>query len=732
MDDTTATASEALTAESERALTETEPSEPAAPVPAAPAPNAPSSPTRLQRLRAWAKVKHAWARDHYGHIDPRTLGFFRIVVGFLVTTDLWRHWWEAETFYSNSGVLTNHYHLFRPSSGWNFSIFHDFSTLQEVNVAFGLATIANLCFMIGWNTRLFAFLAWMIETSMDNRLVMVENGGYVVVNLVTFYAFCLPTDRRFSVDALIRSYRERKERTIADLNDRYRPAWMTDPHVSAIVMIATINFGLVYFFNVVNKGGAIWRNGQTVFYVLYLNRMVTGIAVFFREHVPYWAMAILGWFVLMHEAFLAAWIMSPIGKRLTRPFAMVGVWFLHLVFGTFFRLGPFAWFMVGWSFILPVKENWDGLGAWYAKRASKRTLVLDRESGLAFAIARFLARIDLLELLRFEESDASDAKPALVLVRDDASGATFTGGEAVWEIVQALPGGRFARPVLKVLTLGLVGPIARWTSANRASLARFFGVAWGAKGKEHRDAPSPARVVMRRWGRHLREAFFVYMAFCFVDQIFRENKCFTPIQPWLEKVYPQPKLIQATLGYPRMYQGWGMFAPNPITDDGSVTVEAWTVDGRRIDPFTGQEPDLVLTDARGLGLGQIRQDYFNRIRLDRNKVFREGLKQYLQRWHLNTKNPNDELVAFDVYWVRAQCPPASPPWKSWHVGPFKVGPWTIPQIPLDVPSLASPPGPPQMYKNETIALLTYRRPGWKQPPGAPPIPPEPKVESAGN
>jgi hypothetical protein len=142
-----------------------------------------------------------------------------------------------------------------------------------------------------------------------------------------------------------------------------------------------------------------------------------------------------------------------------------------------------------------------------------------------------------------------------------------------------------------------------------------------------------------------------------------------------------------------------MFAPNPITDDGSLSIDAITIDGRHVDPFTGKEPDLDLTDARGLGLGQIWQDYFNRIRFDRNKVFRQGLKDYLLRWHEETGRPADELVAFDVYWVRDQCPR---------------------------------PGMTQAYKNEKIAILTWRKPGYTPPPGQPPIPPAPKEESAGN
>src|SRR4029079_14871708 len=118
----------------------------------------------------------------------------------------------------------------------------------------------------------------------------------------------------------------------------------------------------------------------------------------------------------------------------------------------------------------------------------------------------------------------------------------------------------------------------------------------------------------------------------------------------------QPKIVEMTIQYPRLFQGWGMFAPNPIQEDGSLSLDAWTLDGRHIDPLTGDAPDLDLTDARGLGLNQIWQDYFNRIRLDRNKVYRDGLKEYLLRWHEETGRPEDKLVAFDVYWLRDQCP----------------------------------------------------------------------------
>jgi hypothetical protein len=135
-----------------------------------------------------------------------------------------------------------------------------------------------------------------------------------------------------------------------------------------------------------------------------------------------------------------------------------------------------------------------------------------------------------------------------------------------------------------------------------------------------------------------------------------------------------------------------MFAPNPITEDGSITVDAITVDGRHVDPFTGEPPDLDLTDARGLGLGQIQQDYFNRIRLDGNKAFRSpGLQDWLLRYHVRTGRPDDEIVAFDVFWLKDQCPP----------------PWSL-----------------KPEKGQAIPILSYRktlyrpRPGLRRPAGA--------------
>jgi hypothetical protein len=633
----------------------------------------------------------SWLYERYCNADPRTLGGLRIVLGFLLTADSLRHWGEARWFYANTGVLTNHYLLFKPFSGHNLTLWNAFSSLAEVHVVFALGTLCYFLLMIGYRTRLFSILSFVAVTSMDNRLVLVENGGYVVVNILTAWAMFMPLGRRFSVDALLRSYREHKEKTWEDLNRRFRPADKTELDWSGIYLLATVNIAIIYLFNVVNKSGHIWRSGLTVHYVLHLDRMVTGIAVFFREILPLWAGRGLSWAVLAVEALICAWILSPYGRRYTRPLALVSMHVLHGLFGIMFRLGPFSWFMIAWSYLLPRPETWADLETWFRKKARARTVTLDRSSPLAFAIGRLLSRLDGMDLLVFKPSGEDEARPPLVAV-DLEDGRRVTGSEAFREVMQAVPGGRLLRGILLVGSLGTLGWLLRALESRREGVARFFGLGLSAKGAPEVTEPSPLRERLGRLRVTTRETFIAYLAACAFLQMMSENKCFPPqLKPKL------PPYMAATIGYPRMFQGWGMFAANPITDDGSVSIDAITVDGRHVDPFTGEAPDLNLSDARGLGLGQIRQDYFNRIRLERNKTYREGLKEYLQRWHHETGRPEDELVAFDVYWLRDQCP---------------------------VPGSLKP------YAHEKIALLSWRKPGYKPPPGQPPLPPSPKLGNA--
>jgi hypothetical protein len=658
--------------------------------------------TRLGRVRAAV-------RDRYLRVDPRTAGVFRLVLGTLLSLDCLRHWSEAQLLYSTSGVLPNEKHLWHPSSSYLFSIFHAFSSVNEVHVLFTLGLICHLLLLVGYRTKLFAILSCVFVTSMDSRIPLVENGGYVVVNLTTFYACFLPIERRFSIDAWIRSWRERVATKAADLADR---PWIAEggrAHYSIVGALAVLNFSIIYFFNVVNKTGNIWRKGDTVHYVLHIDRMVTGFGVLTREITPEPVMRFADFFTLSVEAVIFACIVWPRGRKVSRLVAMFLIVCLHGTFGTMMRLGPFSWFMICFSTLLLLPVHWSMLQRFREKRSSPCEIGVDESSPLALVVARVVARLDRYRRITFVAGPAG----GLLALRNDA-GDFVTDRSAV------------ARGVCSNLSIGpvLTRPAALllgWLRAREASVTRFFAL------KRPPVAAPPTWRLGARLAvvpRFARELFLAYFAVCVLLQLWFENKSIPkqlppPVKPgqvlqpheqkglsFIKKVLgdrvitlkpDSPKFLQITMTYPRLFQGWGMFAPNPIQEDGVLAIDAYTVDGRRIDPLTGKAPDLDLTDSRGEGLSQLRQDYGNRIRLDRNAHYRDDLKDYLIGWHELTKRPEDELVAFDVYWVRDKCPG---------------------------------PGSEKPTNGEAVPIATWRKPGYKRPPELTPIPPAPTVKSA--
>lgn len=661
------------------------------------------------RMRGPFPRLRRFIRERYMVVDLRAAGIFRLALGFLLTLDTIRHANEARLLYSNSGVLTNDYHLWQPTSRYQLSIFEMFSTLGEVRVLFALGVVSHLLLFIGYRARLFALLSFIFTTSMDVRIPFVENGGYIVVNLACLWSVFLPIGKRFSVDAWIESWRLRRERTLADLNDR-SPSGRSDArrglgdgdqqYVSWIGLMVVFNLAVIYFWNVVNKGGNTWRRGDTVHYVMYLSRMITGLAVFFRNLIPEWLMKVTDWTVLSVEACICVLIIAPRSKRYTRPMAIGLMIGLHATFGFMMRLGPFSWFLIGCSTLLLCREQFDDLRAWYERRAPRWEVGVDESSPLAMTLARILKRLDRYERLTFvtraagakslltirapvppdlaTESDSHRDAPEADAIDDPAAVARGVGA--------ALPFGRWVFPVVNVVTLGVFPRLLR----GSARVERFFAL------DRDRPDPPPPSPIARAYGWlqfRVRETFLAYLALMSLGQTLWEQKSI----PSMIKPEDRPDWISMTIEYPRLFQGWGMFAPNPIIEDGILVIDAYTIDGRRIDPYNGGAVDLDITDDTSRGISQLRQDYGNRIRLDHNKHYRDGIINWLQGYPEMTGNPNDEIVAFDVYWVRAKCPAV---------------------------------GKNQSTANDPVALLTWRKPGYKRAAGLPPIPASPKIRSA--
>ena len=168
----------------------------------------------------------------YLSFDRRTLGVTRIFIGLFLLFDLFRRTADWFWMYANNGVLPTHYNLWRPQAG-GYTFFNAFAAREELVGLWLIGFVIYSLYLVGYKTRIMQVLAAVFVASMNGRVLLIENGGYVVFNLLMLWTAFLPLGDRFSVDSLLASFRTQKERGDADLNDRSIDVakWRLTPHV---------------------------------------------------------------------------------------------------------------------------------------------------------------------------------------------------------------------------------------------------------------------------------------------------------------------------------------------------------------------------------------------------------------------------------------------------------------------------------------------------------------------
>jgi hypothetical protein len=487
----------------------------------------------------------AFVRARYLTLDTRWLGVFRVCLGALLMVEVLRRWYYAPAFYTNDGLLPNHYSLYAPMGRNVFSIYHAFSTYGEVSVAFFVTLLVFLTFTLGYRTKLFHALSAFCITSLNARNLFIENGGTVVVNILTVYTLFLPLGQHLSLDAVRRA---RSPRAAA----RPEPPSSSTSVTSLAVLLLLVQWSAIYFLNTVQKDGEGWRNGSALYWFFQQDRIVTSLGIWTRNHVPFGALRVLTYGALCVEGTLSVLILFPFFQKWTRRAILVLVWGLHGMIALSARIGPFSYAMMLFPVLLLGAEDWE---------------LVTRP----FRSERWLRR-----------------RQALL----------------------ALP--------------SIQGTIAR--------LQRF---------------PTDLRNALGS----VREGLVVVLGVAALAAIAEQNVFFSR-QVHVHRSDWMVKLID----YPRLLQGWSMFAPEPPYEDGRVVVDGRTADGRRFDPFSNGVPSFDPEAPEGWGHSQFWCDYHNRIRFGDNAHHRQYLRAYLLHQHELSGHPENRLVAFDVWWVQDRSP----------------------------------------------------------------------------
>lgn len=616
-------------------------------------PAAPPEPA--QPAGVWPKLVQL-----YGSADPRSLGALRVALGALLAVDVALKFPDAAAHLSNSGWLPNHFALFRPISDHLFSVYFAFNTPREVQVLLGLHVLVCLLLMVGYRTKLMQILALLLTTSLNSRNVMIENGGAVILDILLVWTLFLPLGARFSVDSLRASWRARKETTEAALNQRLDPPRLLAPIASLAVTALLLQWVVIYAFNAVQKNGAPWRDGTAVYYFLQQDRVVTWFGAWLRQSLPLGGMKLLTFAALGIEGVLPLLLLSPWRPHVTRLVAFGLAALLHGSIDCVLQLGSFSWALLVAFLAFVPPQAWTFLRGYFTRRRTPCVLHFSPTSGASLGLSRLVKRLDGLGLVTFRALDeASPRKAGRSLCVSVGGERSVAGWDALLALADALWFGR--RP------LRLLAPWVRRRAERRmAQLAADPAELDLDLGLEHlpaqADAPAPevtpARQLWNRLRARASEAAVAFLMVVCATQVLIENEAV----PAALKPLGRPRLFEAVITYPRIFQGWSMFAPAPPDRDGRLVIDGRTRDGRRFDPLTGAEPVFELR-PRGAPRTNLLWVYFHvRIAEDRFRAYWGGVRDFLMNHHKLTGRAEDQLASFNAYYVTQRFPaPGAPP-----------------------------------------------------------------------
>jgi HTTM domain len=345
----------------------------------------------------------AWARARWTTVDLRTLGLFRIYFGLLLLANLAERTQGLDlvTFYTNQGLWPNYEAIAQPIATDYWSLLLTFSTPGEVRVVFLAIAVVYALYTVGYGTRFLKWATIPLIVSVNNRNLLPQHAGDVVVNLVAVWTAFLPVGARFSVDSLLRSLRAVDERSASELDARTHRTLLPSSVSSFAYFAVCLNFAVIYFLNALHKQGPSWHGGSAVHWVLWQNRIATSLAAFVRAHEPGFLSPLLTWQTLVFEWCLPVLILLPVFQRYTRGVAFACIWILHGGIASLLTLGPFSYGMMAFGLLLIQSEHWVWLEKKVRARHGRWYVPLDLRRPAQLGLARVLARLDVLGLLRF-------------------------------------------------------------------------------------------------------------------------------------------------------------------------------------------------------------------------------------------------------------------------------------------------------------------------------------------
>jgi hypothetical protein len=184
------------------------------------------------------------------------------------------------------------------------------------------------------------------------------------------------------------------------------------------------------------------------------------------------------------------------------------------------------------------------------------------------------------------------------------------------------------------------------TRSHWEALARWRGAQ--APVSQPQSSPLGAR-------RVLTELCVVGLIAAIATEVVNDNTSIPQRLRW-----PRAAWTTGMIEYPRILQGWRMFAPNPPQEDSMIYIDATTALGERVDPYNQVASRVAapVTDTvpTRLAQSQFFTMYSDRIAYPAYAAYHQALHEWLLNYPTRTGRREDCLLSYDAYFISDASP----------------------------------------------------------------------------
>jgi len=257
------------------------------------------------------------------HLDTRSIGLFRIILGVNLLYDLVLvKWANIDWAYLPDALFSTHFHT--TTFGWKgFSLLNVFASPIVVYLFFIASFVIYLLFTLGYRSKIIALLAYFCLWNLHQRQPFFVFGWDIYLNVLLFWSMFLPLNARFSLF----SNEKNKEKIIS--NNYYG--------LASFAILLQISF--IYFVNFLSKNGNLWMEGTAIKTILLDLKLRTSFAesLYLQDGICYF----LNYATLLFEASILFLIFVPFYKHITRLIAAIAILLFHWGINIFVDVGSF-------------------------------------------------------------------------------------------------------------------------------------------------------------------------------------------------------------------------------------------------------------------------------------------------------------------------------------------------------------------------------------------------------